>query len=180
MPRATQKKRIYIGVDNGVSGSIGIVGTPLAQYMATPVFKQQDYTKDKKNISRIKGKELHRLIKSLSYAFDVFVVMERPLVNPGRFKATCSALRAHEATLIVLEMVGVAYQFCDSKEWQQMFLPSSRKKIKKGEKKLDPKVLKDESIDIGIRLFPHLATEIKKQKDADGLLIAEWARRSNF
>jgi hypothetical protein len=40
--------------------------------------------------------------------------------------------------------------------------------------------LKKASMDIGIRLFPHLEEVIIKQKDADGLLIAEWARRNNL
>lgn len=35
-------------------------------------------------------------------------------------------------------------------------------------------------VDIGCRLFPGLSTTITKHKDADGLLIAEWARREGL
>ena len=38
--------RIYVGLDNGVSGSIGIVGDDIESFFCkTPVKKVQDYTK---------------------------------------------------------------------------------------------------------------------------------------
>ena len=40
--------------------------------------------------------------------------------------------------------------------------------------------LKKASKDIGCRLFPSQADLINKHKDADGLLIAEWARRESL
>ncbi|MHC4574386.1 MAG: hypothetical protein ACYS76_09695 [Planctomycetota bacterium] len=40
--------------------------------------------------------------------------------------------------------------------------------------------LKKASIDIGCRLFPYHKEQIIKHKDADSLLIAEWARRKNL
>ena len=101
----------------------------------------------------------------------VKVFLERPMVNPGRFQATASALRAMEATLIVLEMFKLPLQYVDSKQWQKALLPSGIK---------GPAELKKASMDIGCRMFPHLSEIIKKQGDADGLLIAEWARRSQL
>lgn len=40
--------------------------------------------------------------------------------------------------------------------------------------------LKKASMDIGLRLFPDQEEVIKKHKDADALLIAEWARREQL
>jgi len=40
-----------------------------------------------------------------------------------------------------------------------------------------PAELKKASADIGKRLFPGQTEAIDKHKDADGLLMAEWARR---
>ena len=40
--------------------------------------------------------------------------------------------------------------------------------------------LKAASKDVGIRLFPQHKEIIVKQKDADSLLIAEWARRNDL
>ena len=54
MSKETELK-FYIGIDNGVTGSIGIVGRDLTYYnmVKTPVISGQDYTKAKKNISRV-------------------------------------------------------------------------------------------------------------------------------
>lgn len=60
--------------------------------------------------------------------------------------------------------------YCDSKHWQRILLPKGAK---------GPE-LKKASMDIGCRLFPEHEKLIRKHKDADGLLIAEWARRENF
>jgi hypothetical protein len=97
------------------------------------------------------------------------VVMERPMVNPTRFKATTSALRCFEAQLILIEHLGLAYCYVDSKDWQRELLP-------KGIKGADEQ--KKASKDIGKRLFPQLADF--KHSDFDGLLIAEYARRKNL
>lgn len=89
------------------------------------------------------------------------------MVNPGRFLATASALRACEATLIVIESLKIPYQWIDSKEWQKALLPSGLK---------GPQ-LKKASKEIGLRLFPNIQL---KHEDYDGLLIAEYARRQQL
>lgn len=163
--------KLYIGIDNGVSGTIGIVSNdPEFQpvNIITPVFPQQNYTKTKANINRINTPALEGLL--MPYKDDSFILIERPMVNPGRFKATTSALRALEATLIVIERLGIPFQYIDSKEWQKAMLPSGLK---------GPE-LKTASVDIGCRLFPQFKQTIVSHKDADGLLIAEYGRRQNF
>ncbi len=157
---------IYIGIDNGITGSIGIIlndRTPL--FYKIPTRSEQDYTKAKKNITRIDQKGLLALINYPSA--KVKVVIERPMVNPQRFKATTSALRALESMLIAVESLKYPHMYIDSKEWQKI-LPNGVKGSTE---------LKKASADIGCRLFPQHESLIRKQKDADGLLIAEYARR---
>lgn len=162
-------KRIYFGVDNGVTGTIGIVGEGIEpKIYHTPVKKEQNYTKKKDNITRLDANGFADILKQFD-AKDVMVVMERPMVNPTRFKATTSALRCFEAQLILIEHLGFAYCYVDSKDWQRELLP-------KGIKGTDEQ--KKASKDIGKRLFPQLADF--KHSDFDGLLIAEYARRKNL
>ena len=166
----------YIGIDNGVSGSIGAVNRKGESilFRMMPTFQQQDYTKKKKNISRIHIEGLDGIIHILNSRFlntHLRIFIERPMVNPTRFVATGSALRTLEATLIVLEMHHNSYRFVDSKEWQKIMLPHG---VKGSDK------LKKASCDIGKRLFPEYTNEINKQKDADGLLIAEAARKESW
>ena len=159
--------KTYIGVDNGTTGSIGILADGKTLYVHTPTKKELSYTKKKQYISRIDTAKLADLLDE--FAMDnAIAILERPLVNPGRFKATVSGVRALEATLIVLEMLKVPYQYIDSKEWQKALLPSG----------LKGNELKKASLEVGKRLFPQV--DFSGFKDADGLLIAEYARRKNW
>ena len=167
---SSSMRSLYIGLDNGVSSQgVGLIYSDgRVLYPKVPTIFQQDYTKAKKNVTRIDGpKLLHLLGKTLENLSpqEAIATVERPMVNPKRFGATASALRCHEATLIVLESLGIPYQFIDSKEWQREMLPKGLK---------GPDLLKKASYDIGKRLFPQL---VDKQKDADSLLIAEYVRR---
>lgn len=163
-----------IFIDNGVTGTIGTFDGEGASFFLTPVVKVQDYTKAKKEISRIDTAALkHILEQSMPDGGErLEAVLERPLVNPMRFSATVSAVRALEATLTVLETLGIPYRFSDSKDWQRGLLPSS------GKKGVDSSTLKQESKDIGLRLFPQFGTLIRKHRDADGILGAyQWWRK---
>ncbi len=160
-------------IDNGTTGSVGAVksdGSPIC-FWEVPTVKLQDYTKAKKNVTRIDVRELYNRLDKLrneasSFGENLSVFLERPMINPTRFTATISAVRALEATITVLEALNIGYQFVDSKEWQKGLLPSSRKKG------TDSKTLKQESHDIGIRMFPEFEELIHKHKDADGILGA--------
>lgn len=162
---------VFIGIDNGVTGSIGIINSSnnnqVIDFIETPVFSEQNYTKTKANITRIDTKQLLQLLTPYANNENCIAYLERPMVNPGRFKATVSALRALEATLCVLENLNIAHLYIDSKEWQKALLPVGCH----GEE------LKRASIDIGCRLFPMHKDSIKKHKDADGILIAEYCRQ---
>jgi hypothetical protein len=161
----------YLGIDNGVTGTIGIIKENVAvAYKAIPVIRQQSYTKKKQSISRVHVKELYVLLDRKVQDTSVKAIIERPMVNSQRFKASLSAVRCLEALLTVLELLKIPYEYIDSKQWQRDLLP-------KGVKAQD---LKKASMDIGIRLFPMFEKEILRHKDADGILIAEWARRNNL
>lgn len=162
------KNVIYIGIDNGTTGTIGIVGNGIEpQLHHTPTKKVLDYTKAKKNVTRLDCVAFKTILDQFNHN-DICVIMERPMINPTRWTASMTAIRCWEATLIMLESLGISHQFIDSKEWQREMLP-------KGVKGSDEQ--KKASLDIGNRLFPQFADF--KQKDRDGILIAEYARRNN-
>lgn len=175
---------IYCGIDNGVSGSIGIIADnrkPL--YFKMPVFEHLDYTKQEKWIHRIHVAKLVDLFHEneiLIMRDKVKVFLERPMINPMAFNASLSAVRALEATLIILERLDLSRQYIDSREWQKEMLPKARKTkvTKKGKsiRVIDNKIVKKISLEVGKRLFPMI--DFKGFKDADGLLIAEYARRN--
>ena len=160
--------KIWVGIDNGISGTIGIVGNDIESvFVKTPTKYEQDYTKAKKLITRLDYSKFMELFSSYNKN-DICVCLERPLVNPTRFKSSTSALRCHEAELIMIEILGMKHIFLDSKDWQKVMLP----------KGCSGEELKKASLDIGNRLFPQFADV--KHPDRDGILIAEYARRMNL
>jgi hypothetical protein len=160
---------IFIGIDNGVSGSIGAVDKDGALYFSpTPVKKELNYQKSKVSfIHRIDFDKMQRILMNFTAIEEVMVSIERPMINAMRFQASVSAARSLEATLIVLESLKIPFQYIDSKQWQIPLLP-------KGIKGTDQQ--KAASLAIGNRLFP--AFTDAKHPDRDGLLIAEYMRRN--
>lgn len=178
--------KLYIGIDNGTTGTIGWVGEGVhPTIIETPVRVEQSYTKSSKNTTRIDHERITALFKEIigdHNPSEVLVVMERPFTgsftkgkneNGGRggFVANVSAARAFEVTLVLVEQAKLPHEIVDSKQWQKVMLP-------KGVTGSDAR--KAASKDIGLRLFPDQEKVINKHKDADGLLIAEWARRENL
>lgn len=163
--------KMYIGIDNGISGTIGIIHNNNTWFFEVPIKKEQNYTKKKGNISRILFKDLKDKLEEIitnNNPQSIMCLIERPMVNPTRFQATTSALRALETTLNVVEWLGIPYQYEDSKAWQKELLPNGIK---------GDAALKAASKTIGCRLFPQHASLINKHKDADGMLLAEYCRR---
>ena len=162
---------LYIGIDNGVTGSIAALSSSgrVAAYFETPVILHANYTKTKAHIHRVDVPTLlEKLGLLLGHEWDrILCSIERPMVNPGRFKATVSALRCLEATLIVIEKLAIPYQYLDSKEWQKIMLP----------KGLEKEELKFASDEVCKRLFPEI--HLSKSGKGDSLLIAEYMRRKN-
>ena len=160
----------FIGVDNGVSGSVGIISKEgMVAWFKTPVRSELNYTKTKKWINRIEIPVLAEIFNVIvPLDADIICRIERPMVNPLRFSATLSAIRALEATLIFFEGRKVPYAYIDSKEWQKAMLPSGLKGNDE---------LKEAADSICRRLFP--SVEIKKG-GGDSLLIAEYLRRKGI
>jgi hypothetical protein len=166
------QNKTYIGIDNGVSGSIGILfEKPIdALFFKMPVMVKRDYQKTKmktgklKYITRIDFVGLSNILKTYLVNFDeCFALIERPFTHPDKYYSTISAARACEATIIILELLDIQYDFIDSRSWQGVLLPSG---IKGREN------LKNWSQITGKRMFPH----IEIGSDADGLLIAHYAK----
>lgn len=165
--------RIIVGVDNGVSGGLAFIdmtGVPVV--FNTPVFETFGYQKAAKTFHRFD----HKQFRNIMFGFfpegiqKFHFVIERPMVMPARFEATVSALRCYEATLVAIEshFPGSSFETIDSRVWQKAMLPTG---IKGPE-------LKKASMQRGIELFPGCADWILKQKDADPLMIMEFARRN--
>ena len=156
----------FIGIDNGSSGSVGVVDDTgkLATYIKTPVIKTLNYTKKVQWVNRVDVEALKRFL--VPYKNECKCMMERPMINPTMFRATVSASRAYEATLIVLDELKISFEYIDSKEWQRAMLPEGIKGSPN---------LKKASLVVGRRLFPNLTFK----DDADGILISEYTRRIN-
>ena len=167
-------EKTYLGVDNGCTGSMGII-YPDGEwhYVKTPVKKDLNYTKTKQFINRIDHTKFYNLCyrakekAKVKSDKNILVLLERPMINPTRWKATQSALRAIESQLVMIESLLLPYQFIDSKEWQKEMLPKGVKKEQ----------LKIASTKVAERLFPK---SCKKMDDGDGILIAEFARRKKL
>ena len=160
--------RYWVGWDNGTNTGVAIIDDEKnAQYFKLPVKSTINYQKKKENITRIDTAKMKEKLKDCD-PLKTIVLIERPMVNPGMFKASLSGVRALEATLIVVEDLGLSYRFMDSKNWQSEMLPSG----------IHGKDLKTVSLQVGQRLFPNLVW--KGFKDADSLLMAEWARLKNL
>lgn len=161
--------KIYIGIDNGTSGTISVLGEDIEPiFMKVPIKVEQNYTKSKQDVTRLDAKAFRELLEVYN-TNDVTIIMERPMINPTLFKASISAARCFEAELVVIELLQLRHMYVDSKDWQRLLLPKGTKGTNE---------LKKASLDIGNRLFPQF--EEHKHKDRDSLLMAEYGRRLNL
>lgn len=155
--------RYTIGIDNGSTGSIAILGPDGPLFEAIPV---KDFLMGKagKIIKRIDWMELsHLLHRVREPGASVRAYVERPFTGSAMMiNTTVLSARSHEAVLIVLESLGIGAQTVDSKEWQLPVLGA----VKGSE------LLKKASKLRGIALYPALAKAIQDHGDADGLLMA--------
>jgi hypothetical protein len=162
---------ITIGIDNGTTGSIGVVGTGFADYWPMPTKRVKHYTKRDAWFNRVDWNALRHLLEGYEpNEHSGVVYIERPFTSvlPMMIKTVMVAQRSYEATTIVMEMLGLEFKTIDSKEWQK-----GVGIIEKG------KELKVASELIGISFYPDLTTQIKSQGDADGLLIAHYYHEKN-
>lgn len=157
-------------------------------YLETPAFECNDYTQEIRKMNRIDIIELKEWFeKHLKFAkkiyknkIKVIVILERPMVNPQRFRESGYALRAFEATLITLEMLKLDYIIIDSKKWQHHFFGKDTAQIdlKKESLKLSLNILTDEyekdniyELDIS-----NMKKLINSHGDGDSLLMCRYAK----
>lgn len=175
MRKSILSNKIYAAIDNGVSGSIAVIhpdGTVF--YEATPVVRCLNYTKTKAWINRLDYAKFKAILEEqlVKPELPMILLLERPMIMPARFKATVSAIRCDEAQRGMLDLLKIPFVYFDSKQWQRDgkntkgMLPSG----------MEGDELKVASKQIGQQLFP----KCKIKKDADALLMAEFARRHNL
>jgi hypothetical protein len=160
--------RYTLGIDNGVTGSLAIIGPSHAAMTSTPT---RDATMGRagKIIRRVDTVELIQWIKNAMPVDNMATVqayIERPFTGSAMMiNTTVLAARAFEATVIALEQLGIGYEVVDSRDWQKPMLPgvTGRENLKRASKAK------------GIQLYPALKPYIEQVGDADSLLIARWA-----
>lgn len=155
---------ITLGIDNGTTGSIGIITPKDIRFMETPAMKSY-LGKARREIKRVDHKTFIQLILELGASFpeeEINAFIERPYT--GQFvNAMLPGQRAFEAILVCLEQQGIPYDVIDSKTWQKAILGPEIK---------GSDALKEASRKKGCQLYPDLSDIINDHGDADGLLIA--------
>lgn len=177
--------KLVIGLDNGATGTIAAI-IPEQNYLdfiQTPSKVSLDYPKEIQYINRVDINKLSEFIKKNIKVTKKFykqniksiVVMQRPMVNPQRFKQSGHALRALEATIITLQNLDIDYIIIDSKKWQHYFFGKNTTQIdlklqsmKKGLQILNNYNIKNKDKE-------NISSVIKKHGDADGMLICQFA-----
>jgi hypothetical protein len=151
-----------IGIDNGSTGSIGILNVDGAVFESVPTVDYLHYGKRGSISQRLDRSSLTKLVEEhVAPMGSARVYIERPFT--GKFvNAVIPAHRFFEATIIVLEDLRVGYEVVDSREWQAEVLGPIKGSA----------LLKRASRLRGIQLYPRLENAIKSHGDADGLLIA--------
>lgn len=157
-----------IAIDNGVTGSIAIMG-PDGDFFEPVPTKEQLMGKAGKVVRRIDHQELSRMIvmRLAPYGTNAGprAYIERPFTGSAMMiNTTVLSARAHEAVSIVLEQLGIGCETVDSKPWQAAML---------GAIKGSP-ALKKASMLRGMQMFPAHAQAIKEHGDADSLLMAAY------
>ena len=164
------KANCFIGIDNGTSGTIGVIGPVVTHFFKTPARKYQDYHKTRvKHLNRLVYEEFKNILKP-ALKYDYRLHLEKPYSNAKGYIASTVALRCWESQLVAIEQLGISkYYVCTSKDWQDVMLPGVK----------GVKELKKASLDKGVELYPEHKELIRRHKDADGLLIAHWAKLTN-
>lgn len=159
--------RVTVGIDNGSTGSVGIIGPNGAIFEKVPTQPYLHYGKKGSIGQRLDRAALINLIlgqidKPTEIA-NVRAYIERPF--SGRFiNSVVPAHRFFEATIIVMEDLKIGYEVVDSREWQPPILGNVKTSAK----------LKLASELRGVQLYPQLRDAIKSHGEADGLLIAHF------
>lgn len=164
---------IYIGIDNGVTGSIGVIQNDKVHFILTPHKKELDFqSTSKKFINRIDHEKLYDILDNFS-GVKTKVMLEQPMQNPRLWKASVSAIRAFENTIIALDRLNMHREYISVHSWRRELLPGYTRTMKLPQAKLV-------AMEMATRLFPQFKDEFEQHKDPDGIMIAEYCRRMNI
>jgi hypothetical protein len=161
-------KEFIIGIDNGPTGNFCILNlndNKELYYFATPVKKEKSYTKKERYLNRLDHELLKSKLETIVKNNKCKAYMERPMIQSARFFSSISSIRCLEAECLILEQLGIPYEFLDSRIWQ--------KEILVGIKGRDN--LKLESKIVSSKLYPQFREQIKK--DGDAILIAHYYKQ---
>lgn len=175
---------LIVGIDNGSTGTICAwhIKNNLIDFILTPNKHVLNYQKQITYIDRIDYIKLNlwfnqqiRKNKELNdKEIKIVVILERPMVNPQRFDSSINAVRAFQATIILLQQLGIKYVVIDSKEWQHYFFGKDTMMINL---KLASKKLGIETINMyNNERNAEYVKLIEDHGDADALLIARYAK----
>ena len=161
-----------IGIDNGSTGSIAVLGPSGALFESVPTRDCLHYGKNGTISQRLDGGAFALLIAPFLHdSLDVRVFIERPFTgSPMMIKTMLASHRFFEATIIALEDLKLGYQVVDSREWQAALLGNVKTSA----------LLKKASKLRGLQLYPALTAAIESHGDADGLLIAHYYHASSL
>ena len=148
------KIKYIVGVDNG-KGTVGVI-TPRRVYtFNTPLKKLPWYSG--KNFFAIDTEKLEKMLPKPKNKASVRVFIERPMVNPSRFRNSLYAVYNHALLEQLFYKLGWQFQVISSVEWQKHFFPDI-----KGTKNLK-QASKEKCAELGFDTL-----------DCDGLLIAKY------
>ena len=106
---------------------------------------------------------------------NVAVVLERPMINPERFKQSIIAVRAFEALIIVLEILQLEYTVIDSKKWQHYFFGKSTSLLDLKQESLNKALVILEDMKVENDDLNEIKLQMKRHGDADAFLIAMYS-----
>ena len=80
--------KVFIGIDNGVTGSIGIITDESSEFFMVPTFSQQSYTKAKANITRIDHEALFNKLSQYKDS-QILCHVRTPDGKPNSIQSDC-------------------------------------------------------------------------------------------
>lgn len=160
--------RTTLAVDNGVTGSVAVIGPDGVLFEAIPT-KESLEGKAGKVVRRIDHAILRAILSNYSPR-DTRCYIEKPFTGGPMFVNTMTlSARAYESVVIVMELLEIGTTTVSSKDWQRAMLGTVKGSAE----------LKKASMLRGCQMYPALAAAIKDHGDADSLLMAHYYHKQN-
>lgn len=166
-----EKKKLYVGIDPGTQGAVGLITGKYAYALSLPTTKVK---RGKRNRNEFVLSEIVSWFKRLSaFKYDgygISVILERPLAMGGTYGGGRGGIYS---AMIQGENFGMWPLFLTSLELvPTIVVPHVWKKA------MGLTKVKDKSREMAMKLFPNLDFKFKKDHDkAEAVLMAEYLRR---